>query len=54
MSGDAGRLRSQFLYLNSLLAGSLALNQGDFAKTNGIGSGADWIIEVRKLAGIER
>jgi S-adenosylmethionine hydrolase len=35
-------------YLNSLLQLSFALNQGDFAKTNSIGSGNDWRVEVWK------
>jgi S-adenosylmethionine hydrolase len=33
-------------YLNSLLQLSFALNQGDFAKTNNVASGADWSVEV--------
>ena len=33
-------------YLNSLLQFSLALNQGDFAKVNHIGSGSGWSIAV--------
>ena len=33
-------------YLNSLLQLSLALNQGDFAKTYHIASGGEWSIEV--------
>jgi len=35
-------------YINSLLNFSLALNMGDFAKKQGIGSGGDWTIEIRK------
>jgi S-adenosylmethionine hydrolase len=35
-------------YLNSLLQLSLALNQGDFAKTYSIQSGNEWRVEVRK------
>ncbi|MEJ0080996.1 MAG: SAM hydroxide adenosyltransferase [Puia sp.] len=35
-------------YLNSLLQLSLALNQGDFAKTFSVGSGNDWHVEVWK------
>jgi S-adenosylmethionine hydrolase len=35
-------------YLNSLLQLSFALNQGDFAKTNSIGSGNDWHVDVWK------
>jgi S-adenosylmethionine hydrolase len=35
-------------YLNSLLKLSFALNQGDFARTNSIGSGNDWRVEVSK------
>jgi S-adenosylmethionine hydrolase len=36
------------VYLNSLLKVSFALNQGDFAKTNSIGSGSDWSVQVWK------
>lgn len=39
-------LHQPLLYLNSLLQLSLALNQGDFAKTYKIGSGAEWRVEV--------
>lgn len=35
-------------YLNSLLQLSFALNQGDFAATNKVGSGGEWTVEVRK------
>ena len=35
-------------YLNSLLQYSLALNQGDFAKTYHIGSGNGWSVAVTK------
>jgi S-adenosylmethionine hydrolase len=35
-------------YLNSLLQLSFALNQGSFAKTNKIGSGNEWSVEVRR------
>ena len=35
-------------YLNSLLQLSFALNQGNFAAANGISSGGDWTVEVRK------
>jgi len=35
-------------YLNSLLQVSFALNQGDFAAVNKIGSGGDWQVEVSK------
>ena len=35
-------------YLNSLLQLAFALNQGDFAAANKIGSGGDWQVEVRK------
>lgn len=35
-------------YLNSLLQLSFALNQGDFAAVNKIGSGGEWMVEVRK------
>lgn len=35
-------------YLNSLLQLSFALNQGNFAAANKIGSGGDWSVEVRK------
>ena len=37
-------------YLNSLLQLSFALNQGDFAAMYKIGSGGEWIVEVRKKA----
>ncbi len=36
------------IYLNSLNNVALALNQDDFAGTYGIGSGADWTIEIKK------
>jgi len=36
------------VYLNSLLQYSLALNQGNFAKTHHIGSGSGWSVEVTK------
>ena len=36
------------LYLNSLNNVSLAINQGNFAATHGIASGADWNIEITK------
>jgi len=35
-------------YLNSLLNLSLAINQGNFATTHGIGTGPDWTIVVRR------
>lgn len=35
-------------YINSLLNFSLALNMGDFAKKNGIASGPDWRIVIKK------
>ena len=35
-------------YLNSLLQLSFALNQGDFAAVNKIGSGGEWQVEVQK------
>lgn len=34
------------VYINSLLAVSVALNLGNYARDNGIGSGPDWTIEV--------
>jgi len=37
------------LYLNSLMNVSLALNQGDFAKTHHIASGADWSVRVERV-----
>lgn len=37
------------LYLNSLMNISFALNQGDFAKKQGISAGADWSVRVEKL-----
>ena len=36
------------VYLNSLNNVSLAINQGDFAGTFGVRSGADWSIEIAK------
>ncbi|MES2696231.1 MAG: S-adenosyl-l-methionine hydroxide adenosyltransferase family protein [Verrucomicrobiota bacterium] len=36
------------LYLNSLMNVSFALNVGDFAKTHGIGSGAEWSVRVER------
>ncbi|MFQ5631305.1 MAG: SAM hydroxide adenosyltransferase, partial [bacterium] len=35
-------------YLNSLNKVSLAINQGNFSKTYGVKSGADWNIEISK------
>jgi S-adenosylmethionine hydrolase len=35
-------------YLNSLMQLAFALNQGNFAAVNKIGSGGDWSVEVRK------
>ncbi|MBS1602115.1 MAG: S-adenosyl-l-methionine hydroxide adenosyltransferase family protein [Bacteroidetes bacterium] len=35
-------------YLNSLLQLAFALNQGNFAAANNIGSGGDWQVEVRR------
>ena len=43
--GDVA-LREPLIYLNSLNNVALALNQGDFAGTFGIRSGADWSIEI--------
>lgn len=36
------------LYLNSLDSVSLAINQGSFAGKNGIGSGPEWSIQIRR------
>jgi S-adenosylmethionine hydrolase len=36
-------------YLNSLLNFSVAINQGDFAATHGIGSGEGWTVKVSKI-----
>ena len=36
------------LYLNSLMNVSFALNQGDFAKTRHVASGAEWSVRVEK------
>ncbi len=36
------------LYMNSLTCVSFALNVGDFAKTHGISSGADWNVRVER------
>ncbi|MDB6094431.1 MAG: acetolactate synthase [Verrucomicrobia bacterium] len=37
------------LYLNSLMNVSVALNQGDFAKTHRVASGAAWSLKVEKV-----
>lgn len=37
------------LYLNSLMNVSLALNVGDFAKTQHVGRGAEWGVRVEKI-----
>jgi hypothetical protein len=37
------------LYLNSLMNVSFALNVGDFAKTHGVGRGAEWGVRVEKI-----
>ncbi len=36
------------LYMNSLDGVSLAINQGSFADTHGIGSGPEWSIQIRR------
>lgn len=36
------------LYLNSLDSVSLAINQENFARTHGIGSGPEWSIQIRR------
>ncbi len=36
------------LYMNSLDGVSLAINQGNFASTHGIGSGPEWSIQIRR------
>ncbi len=36
------------LYLNSLLKVAVALNVGDFARTHGVGSGAEWSVRVER------
>ena len=36
------------LYLNSLDSVSLAINQANFAKEYGVGSGAEWSIQIRR------
>lgn len=36
------------LYLNSLDSVSLAINQANFAREHGVGSGPDWSIEIRR------
>jgi S-adenosylmethionine hydrolase len=38
------------LYLNSLMNVAVALNQGNFAKTHGISSGAEWSVRVERAA----
>jgi S-adenosylmethionine hydrolase len=37
------------LYLNSLMNVSFALNQGNFASSHRIASGAEWSVRVRKV-----
>ena len=37
------------LYLNSLMQVSFALNQGNFAAVNHIGSGPDWKVILRPV-----
>ncbi|MCR4677049.1 MAG: S-adenosyl-l-methionine hydroxide adenosyltransferase family protein [Sphaerochaetaceae bacterium] len=37
------------VYINSLLNAGVALNQGSFAQTFGVGSGEDWKISFRKI-----
>jgi S-adenosylmethionine hydrolase len=37
------------LYLNSLMNVAVALNQGDFAKTHGIGYGSLWSVRIEKI-----
>ena len=39
---------ANLLFINSSGELSIAINQGQFAKTHGIGSGSDWSIEIRK------
>ena len=36
------------VYLNSLMQLAFALNQGNFAAVHQIGSGGEWMVEVRK------
>jgi S-adenosylmethionine hydrolase len=45
--GSVG-LGKPLAYLNSLLQLSFALNQGNFAASNGIASGEEWSVEVKK------
>lgn len=40
-------------YMNSLMQLAFALNQGNFAAANGIGSGGDWGVEVRKGSAVK-
>jgi S-adenosylmethionine hydrolase len=40
------------LYLNSVDNVSFALNQGNFAQTHGVGSGAEWSVEIRQAANL--
>ena len=55
-SGDVPYLRTfgevregqPLLYLNSLMNVAFALNQGDFAKTHGIGYGGAWTVRVER------
>jgi S-adenosylmethionine hydrolase len=37
------------IYMNSLLNVAVALNQGNFSKAHGIGSGADWSMWIEKM-----
>lgn len=37
------------IYVNSLMNVAIALNQGSFAKTNGIASGAEWSVRLEKI-----
>jgi S-adenosylmethionine hydrolase len=45
--GEAG-IGTPLLYLNSLDSVSLAINQGNFAKVHGVGSGPEWSIQIRR------
>ncbi len=42
--------RAPLLYVNSLLNLAIALNQGDFARTHGIGSGAEWSVRLERIS----
>ncbi len=38
--------KAPLIYVNSLLNMAVALNLGNFARENGVGSGPEWTIEI--------